>query len=128
MREDYQEATARFADSIWKGTALFRQGKFKEAAGIFAGYDTAQGTFNEGNALVMQCKYQKAAGRYERALQLKPGWEAATINLEIALARAEMLNREGGDMTGGKLGADDIVFSQTKPLPSAGDEQVLEKQ
>ena len=35
-----------------------------------------------------------------------------------------MLKREGGDMTGGKLGADEIVFSDQKSPSSAPDEQV----
>ena len=128
VREDYQQAAANFADPMWKGTALFRQGQFEEAAGVFAGDDSAQGAFNEGNALVMQGKYEKAVGQYGRALALSPGWEDAMINREIALARAEMLKEQGGDMTGGKMGADDIVFSETKPPPSAGEEQVLGEQ
>lgn len=120
---EYGEAAERFADPLWKGIALFKQGKFENAAGVFAGYDTAESAFNQGNALVMQGKYEGAAERYARALELSPEWEDATINREIALARAAMLKREGGDMTGGMLGADEIVFSEGKSPPSAGEEQ-----
>ena len=56
--------------------------------------------------------------------ELSPEWEDATINREIALARAAMLKREGGDMTGGMLEADEIVFSKGKSPPSAGEEQI----
>jgi Ca-activated chloride channel family protein len=55
---------------------------------------------------------------------LAPGWGDATVNLEIARARAEALKKEGGDMTGGKMGADEIVFDMGKSPPSAGEEQV----
>jgi Ca-activated chloride channel family protein len=121
----YSEAAEYFTDPVWKGIALFKQGEFEQSAGVFAGQDTAESTFNHGNALVMQGKYEAAAERYARALELNPGWEDATINREIALARAAMLKREGGDMTGGMLGADEIVFSEGKSPPSAGQEQIV---
>ncbi len=120
----YLEAAEHFADPLWKGIALFRQGEFEQSASVFAGYDTAESAFNHGNALVMQGKYEGAAERYARALELSPEWEDATINREIALARAAMLKREGGDMTGGMLEADEIVFSKGKSPPSAGEEQI----
>ncbi|MEN8174681.1 MAG: tetratricopeptide repeat protein [Pseudomonadota bacterium] len=120
----YDQAAARFTDPLWQGISLFRQGEFDKAASLFAGYDTAEATFNQGNALVMQGKYEAATDRYARALQLKPGFEDARVNREIALARAAALKKEGGDMTGGKLGADEIVFDKGKAPPSAGEEQV----
>ena len=120
---DFAEASIRFADPMWRGVALFRLGEFAEAAGVFAGMDTADAAFNQGNALVMQGQYDAAAARYARALELRPGWQDATTNRDIALARAAMLKQEGGDMTGGMLGADDIVFTKNKPPPGAGEEQ-----
>jgi Ca-activated chloride channel family protein len=122
---NFAQAAEHFADPLWHGVALFKQGEFEQAAGVFAGYDTAESAFNHGNALVMQGKYVDAAARYARALELKPGWEDASINHEIALARAAMLKREGGDMTGGMLGADEIVFSEGKSPAAAGEEQVV---
>jgi Ca-activated chloride channel family protein len=122
--DDYEKAADCFTDPQWQGVALFKQGQFKAAAGLFAGYDTAQAVFNHGNALLMQGKYEDAARRYARALELRPDWEAATVNQEIALARAKLLKKEGGDMTGGEMGADEIVFSEGKAPPSAGEEQV----
>ena len=121
----FAEAAEYFIDPLWQGIALFKQGEFEQSAGVFAGYDTAESAFNHGNALVMQGKYGEAAERYARALELRPEWDDATINRDIALARAAMLKREGGDMTGGMLGADDIVFSEGKSPASAGEEQVV---
>jgi Ca-activated chloride channel family protein len=123
-QQQYETAATRFADPMWRGIALFRNGDFEPAASLFAGYDTAEAAFAQGNALVMQGKYEAAVDRYARALQLQPGWEEATVNQEIALLRAEALKREGGEGTGGKLGADEIVFNQGKAPPSAGEEQV----
>lgn len=124
QKGQYQQAAASFADPLWQGIALFRQGEFEQAAGVFAGYDNASAAYNHGNALVMLGKYEAAVERYEYALSLNPGWKAAGTNLEIAQARAKMLEREGGDMTGGKMGADEIVFDKGKSPPGAGSEQV----
>lgn len=124
VNEQYAAAAERFADPMWRGVALFKQGQFDEAAGVFAGYDTAEAAFNQGNALVMQGKYEPAAERYARALELRPGWEDARINRAIALGRAEMLKDEGGDMTGGMLPPDEIVVSDQKSPSSAPEEQV----
>ena len=121
---DYAKAAMQFSDPIWKGAVLFMQGDFKQAAGVFSGYDTAVAAFNHGNALAMLGKYDDAVNRFSRALELNPGWEDAAVNLEIARGRAELLKKEGGDMTGGELGADEIVFVKGKSPPSAGEEVV----
>ena len=108
---EYQEASETFTDAYWQAVALYRAGKFKEAASIFAGYDTPESGFNHGNTLVFQGNYTAAVERYSRALELRPDWEAAITNRNIALARAKLLETEGGEGTGGKLGADDTVIS-----------------
>lgn len=108
---DYAAAARRFTDPQWRAAALFRKGDFEQAAGIWSGSETAEGLFNQGNALVMQGEYDQAAQRYARALEIRPDWDAARENREIALSRAKALEKEGGDMTGGQLGADEIVFS-----------------
>lgn len=120
---EYEAAAADFADPMWRGAALFRQGEFEQAAGVFAGYDAAEAAFNQGNALVMLGKYNEAVERYERALELRPDWEPAIVNRDIAVTRAARLKQEGGDMTGGMLGADEIVFSDNKSPPSDQTEQ-----
>ena len=110
-KSEYTEAGKAFGDSYWRALALYRAGKFKEAASILAGYDSAAGCYNHGNALLFQGQYMEAAGRYERALELRPGWDAAQNNRAIALARAAALDFEGANMTDGKIGADDYVIN-----------------
>jgi Ca-activated chloride channel family protein len=124
LQQRYQEAAQRFTNPMWRGVALFRQGDFEQAAALFAGYDTPEAAFNQGNALVMRGQYITAVERFERALQRRPDWEAAINNRDIALARAARLKQDGGDMTGGKIGADDIVFTKAKPPPTSGEEAV----
>ena len=121
---NYTEAVEQFSDPMWLGAAYFRAGQFEEAAGVFAGYDTAEAAYNQATSLVMLGNYEAAVSRYERALELDPGWAEAETNLEIAKSRAIALKKEGGDMTGGQLGADDFVFEKGKSSPEAQDEQV----
>lgn len=123
QKGNHEKAAELFTDPMWKGIAIYKKGEFKEAASLFAGYDTAEASFNQGNALVMEGKYEDAVKRYEHALELKPGWEDAVVNRDIAVARAEMLKKEGGDMTGGQLGADEITFDEGKAPSSSGEEQ-----
>lgn len=122
QEENYGAAAQRFTAPQWEAAAHYRNGEFKEAAAILGGYDTPDAAFNHGNSLVMLGKYEEAVQRYERALALKPGWQAAEVNLEIAALRAERLKTEGGDMTGGQLEADDIVFTEGKSSANQGDE------
>jgi len=119
----YSEAAQSFADLPWKATALFRDGDFKQAAALYSSISSPEGAFNHGNALVMQGKYEDALKSYDRALALQPDWEDARVNREIAAARAEMLKKEGGDMTGGMMGADDFVFTKTNNQASQSDQE-----
>ncbi len=120
---DFEAASEAFADPMWKGTAIYRQGEFEQAAGVFAGCDAPEAAFNQGNALVMLGRYDEAIARYERALELRPDWEPAVVNRDIAVARAALLVQKGGEGTGGMLGADEIVFSDNKSPPSDNTEQ-----
>lgn len=110
---EYKEASNTFSSSYWQAIALYRDGQFENAANIFAGYDTDESNFNQGNALLFLGNYLAAAERYTRALELHPDWQPALTNREIALARAKLLEAEGGEGTGGKLGADEIVITNT---------------
>ena len=108
MLGDPEAALEEFSDPMWRGVALYRQGEFEQAAGVFAGFDTPEAALNQGYSLVFMGKYDEAVARYDRALELRPDWEPAVVNREIAVARAAALDFEGGDMTGGMLGADEM--------------------
>jgi len=124
-RNVYTDAAKRYRDPLRIGTALYRAGEFKEAAQAFGRLKSPEGLFNRGNALVMQGKYAEAVEAYETTLAARPGWREAEMNREIARLRAENLKKEGGDMTGGMLAADEIVFTSGKN-DSAGQEETVE--
>jgi Ca-activated chloride channel family protein len=126
QHERYDDAADTFRDPFWQATAWYRAGEFKKAAAIFMGFDTAEGAYNQGNAMAMQGKYKEAVSRYERALELKPEWEDAQVNLTIARQKAKALEQKGGEGTGGKLGADEIRFSDEKADDRSGGEETVE--
>ena len=123
-KSDFDKAVDNFSDPMWQATALFKKGDFEKASMVFSGYDTPEAAFNQGNAQVMLGNYDSAVQRYQRALKLRPNWPEAEQNLLIALSRQEMLKKEGGDMTGGMLGADEISFDTGKSPSSSEEVQV----
>ena len=110
----FEAAAQSFVDPIWQGVAWYRAGEFERAAQVFARRDTAEANFNQGNAWLMRGKYETAIASYDRALEKRPDWREARENRELALARAEMVERQGGEMGEQKIGADEIVFDKKK--------------
>ena len=121
-KSEYTKAAETFRDPVWRAVALYRKGVFKEAAGIFAGLDSPEGLHNQGNALLFLGKYEEAAEAYTRALERRPNWEDPAVNRQIAIARAKLLQFEGGNMTGGKIGADDYVINNNPNSTSSESE------
>ena len=111
---EHERAADLFDDPFWRGVA-----RFQIAAGLFDGVGTPEASFDAGNALVLLGRYDEAIERYDRALADRPDWPAARTNRTIAVSRR--LERTGGEGTGGKLGADEIVF-EPGGASSDGDE------
>jgi len=89
--KEYQEAAKVFRNPLQRGTALYRNGDFKEAAAAFAQDDSVNALYNRANALLMQGKYDDAISGYEQVLALKPDWLEARENLDLAHARKKKL-------------------------------------
>jgi Ca-activated chloride channel family protein len=113
-RGEFEAAAQSFVDPMWQGVAWYRAGEFERAAQIFARLDSAEANFNQGNAWLMRGQYETAITSYGRALEKRPDWRAAQENRELAVARAEMVERQGGEMGDQKIGADEIVFDKKK--------------
>lgn len=81
---DFEAASSHFADPMWKGTALYRAGKFAEALDSFAAVDSADSWYDQGNALLHIGKFDEAAAAYKKALEKRRDWPDATFNLAVA--------------------------------------------
>ena len=64
------EAAQTFTDKNWKGIAYYRDGKYQEAYDEFKQDNSAQGLYNQGNALAHMQKYQEAIDVLTKALSL----------------------------------------------------------
>jgi Ca-activated chloride channel family protein len=126
-KADYQNAVKAFNNSMWQATAFFKNGEYEKAAMLFSGYDTPEAIYNQANAQLMLGKYDAAVELYQHSLKLKPDWVLAQENLEIALARLNFLKRQGDNMTGGMLAADEVVFDVNK-AKAGNDNQIEEEQ
>lgn len=122
-RGEFVEAAEAFQDPLWQGMALYRDGEFEKAARAFARRDTPEALFDQGNAWLMNGKYEAAIACYERVLTNRPDWKEAQENRDLAAARAALVKNEGGDMGDQTLGADEIKFD-TKKHDSGQDTEV----
>jgi Ca-activated chloride channel homolog len=112
-RGEFRAAAETFRDPMRQGVAWFRASEFEKAEQAFARSATEVAEFNRGNCLVMLGKYEAAIDRYDRALELAPDFEDARVNRDVAVARAKLVERKGGDMGDQKVGADEITFDKS---------------
>jgi Ca-activated chloride channel family protein len=82
-RGNYAAAADRFSDPMWRGTALYRAGRYDEAIDAFAGVDSAESYFDQGNALAQLGKLAPAVAAYQEALKRNPDFIAARANLDL---------------------------------------------
>lgn len=120
-------ASETFTDPYRRGLAQFRAGEFKTAAATFAGLPSPDAAFNQASARIMLGEYDKAVELYDRILKDDPDRQDAINNRAIAVGRGKRTADEGGEMTGGILGADEIVFND-KPSGQGGDDVQVEEQ
>lgn len=96
-QKDYQAAEALFEDPEWRGAALYRLEKYKEAAEQFKKDNSAQGQYNLGNALAKQGLLEEAKQAYEQSLKLEPNQKDALANLELI---KQLLNQQQSQQDG----------------------------
>lgn len=131
QRGDYGEAAQRFENDYWRATAFYAAEQFQQAATLYARLGSADGWFNQGNALAHLEQYDSAIEAYQRALQLRPEWLQAQQNLELAIALAAKPKPvdDYGSGKATKIGADKVVFeSGTERMKQAQQEISVQSQ
>lgn len=78
--EQFADAAGDFDDPAWRGAAQYRNGEFEAAAQSYAALNTAQGFYNQGNALAKAGQLDEAIAAYEQALARQPAFPAAEEN------------------------------------------------
>ena len=95
---DTGRAVAVAPDHRWRGTALYRGGRYDESAGAFSGGDTADDHYNRGNALARAGDLRGALDAYREALARHPGHDDAEHNRKIVESLIETQSEsQGGD-------------------------------
>ena len=99
---DTERAAAVAPDRHWRGTALYRGGRYDESAAAFSGGDAADDHYNRGNALARAGDLRGAFDAYREALARDPGHEDAEHNRAIVepLLERRPEQRHGGERGG----------------------------
>lgn len=96
---DTDRAVTVAPDHRWRGTALYRGGRYDESAGAFTEGDTADDHYNRGNALARAGDLRGALDAYDEALARQPAHSDAEHNRKIveSLIRAQPESQRGDD-------------------------------
>ena len=78
--EQFQGASESFDDLSWKGAAQYRAGDFEGAAETYGQLNSAEGFYNQGNALAKAGQLEEAIAAYEQALAKRPDYPEAAEN------------------------------------------------
>jgi Ca-activated chloride channel family protein len=81
--EESDRAAALAVDPGLAGEAWYRGGNFDNALGAWSKLDTADGYYNQGNALAQLGEFDAALKAYDQALALDPAMEDARVNREL---------------------------------------------
>lgn len=97
-RELIEQNPARAAERLqqpgWRGSALYRDGRFNDAAQTFADQAGPVGHYNRGNALARSGELAEALQAYEQALEQNPEFEDARANHELVRQLLEQQQQE----------------------------------
>lgn len=112
--KDFSTAADLFQDSLWRGQALYKAGRYAEAVQVYARLESAEAAFGQGMAHLRIREYRLGITAFEAALAREPGHAAAARNLEIARAILAYIERvrTQSDTREGSEGADDVVFDK----------------
>lgn len=91
----WSRADQKAQQRMEQGAQAYRKGDFPAAQAQFTGIDSADGLYNQGNALAKQGKYDQAIAAYDAALKKQPGMEDAIAN-RAAVEAARKQPPQGG--------------------------------
>ncbi|WP_425596990.1 VWA domain-containing protein [Shewanella algicola] len=81
---DFTHAADTFNDPQWQASAHYKAGNYQQALEGFEQDNSANGLYNQGNALMQLNDYQEAIKRYQQAIELQSPFAGAEQNLELA--------------------------------------------
>ncbi len=90
-------AAQLFENPGWKGSALYRDEDYQNAASQFSNIDSTDGRYNLGNAFAKQMRLEEAIEAYDEALKLDPDNEDAAFNRQLVQQLIEQQQQLDGE-------------------------------
>jgi Ca-activated chloride channel family protein len=84
---EFTQAAETFENQQWQASAQYKAGNYQQALEGYEQDSSAQGLYNQGNALMQLKDYQEAIKRYQQAIDLQSPFTEAQQNLEVAKKR-----------------------------------------
>lgn len=125
--QDYANAAKQFESPQWRGSAQYKAGDFAQALKTFEQDSSAQGLYNQGNALMQLGKPDKAKERYQAALEKQADFPAAKANLELAEKLLKEQQQQQGKNEQQDKNQDQQGYQQSGD-PKSGDQQSGDQQ
>jgi len=88
------DAAALFENPDWQAVADYRAGDYAGSAKIFAEKSDPRNLYNLANAMALQGELDSAIDTYEQVLEIEPGNEDASYNLELVKSLKEQQEQE----------------------------------
>lgn len=118
---EHEKAAKEFKSQQWKGAAYYRMGRYKEALALFSLDSSAQGFYNQGNALAKLGDYKRAIDAYREALTLDGKHDKARMNLKIL---EDFLNKQKKQ----QQQAGNAGTNGTDPKPGSKEKELSQQQ
>ena len=82
-QQQYAKAKNLFENEQWKGAAAYKAAEYEQALEYFSKDKSAEGYYNQGNALAQMMEIDKAIEAYDKAIQLNPNFQDAKSNKDV---------------------------------------------
>ncbi len=103
MREDrHAEAAEKFTRDNWRGAANFRAKNYPAAEQAYAQSDTFEDSYNRGNALAYQQRFEEALSAYQEVLDQNPEHPDALHNKQVIEQLMQQQQDESGQSSEGE--------------------------
>ncbi len=122
----YDEAAEQFEHEQWQANAHYKAGDYQKALEGFEKDSSAQGLYNQGNALMQQHKFSEAKQKYQQALELDSNLAQAEKNKTLAekLEKQQKQNQQGsGDQDSNKQDSKESDQNNQDPNQQNPDQQ-----
>ncbi len=83
QNKQIERASELFDNKDWKATAKYQAGDYAAAEELLSQDNDIRSTYNRGNAMARQGKYEEALAAYDAVLRQSPGHEDAKFNKEL---------------------------------------------